>query len=69
MNFYDEEASTAIRKALRYGEEISTKPTISVNLDHKGARSGLLLAPSFIAVVVAVLVWYMAYNTKLKLQE
>ena len=35
----------------------------------QGARSGLLLAPSFIAVVVAVLVWYMAYNTKLKLQE
>ena len=35
----------------------------------QGTQAWNWFAPSFLAVVVSVLVWWLAYNTKTKLQE
>ncbi|KAL5515068.1 hypothetical protein EMCRGX_G000186 [Ephydatia muelleri] len=69
INFYNEEESTAIRKSLRYNEEIKAKPLFTVQYEYKGTQAWNWFAPSFLAVVVSVLVWWLAYNTKTKLQE
>ena len=69
IDFYDEEGATAVRKAFRYGEKISATPFFSVDFDHKGLRTGGWFSPSFIAVIVSLLVWWLAYMTKSKLQE
>ena len=35
----------------------------------QGVRQDMLVAPSFVAVVIAVFIWWLAYTTKTKLQE
>ncbi len=35
----------------------------------QGVRQEMIVAPSFVAVVIAVLIWWVAYTTKTKLQE
>ena len=35
----------------------------------QGMKQGILVAPSFVAVVVAVVIWWLAYTTKTRLQE
>ena len=69
INFYNEEETNAIRKALRYSEEIKAKPLFTVQYEYKGAKPWNWFAPSFLAVVVSLLVWWLAYNAKSKLQE
>ncbi|XP_064399810.1 translocon-associated protein subunit delta-like [Halichondria panicea] len=69
IKFFDDEGTAAIKKSARYGEELTAKPLFSVNIDHRGARSSLWIAPSFIAMVIALLVWWLAFTTKTKIQD
>ncbi|XP_014788828.1 translocon-associated protein subunit delta [Octopus bimaculoides] len=66
--FYDEEGYSALRKAQRNNEDIeSIKPIFTIDIDHRGVWKGAYIQSEFVAAVVAILVWYFAYNAKSQL--
>lgn len=68
INLYDEEGYGALRKALRSGEDATTvKPLVTIVLNYPGAYQGPWVNSEFMAAVLSVLVWYLAYSAKSKL--
>ncbi|KAL3853431.1 hypothetical protein ACJMK2_016974 [Sinanodonta woodiana] len=70
VRFYDEEGYSILRKAQRSGEtNDSIKPLFTIALNHPGVWKGPVVQSEFIAAVVAILVWYVAYSAKSQLQS
>ncbi|KAJ9599943.1 hypothetical protein L9F63_009771 [Diploptera punctata] len=68
INLYDEEGYAAMRKAIRSGEDpASVKPLVTVVVNHPGAYQGPWVNSEFMAAVLSVLVWYVAFSAKSKL--
>lgn len=68
VNLYDEEGYGALRKALRSGEDTSAiKPLVTIVLNYPGAYQGPWVNSEFMAAVLSVLVWYLAFSAKSKL--
>lgn len=68
FNFFGESVIGEVRKALRDSEEVHVKPAFTVELQHSGASPPFWLATQFIASVGALLLWWLAYTAKAKLQ-
>ncbi|RZF38606.1 hypothetical protein LSTR_LSTR004434 [Laodelphax striatellus] len=67
VNLYDEEGYGLLRKAIRNGEDISTvKPLVTIILSHPGAYQGPWVNSEFMALVLSILVWYLAFTAKSK---
>ncbi|KAK3579377.1 hypothetical protein CHS0354_029679 [Potamilus streckersoni] len=70
VRFYDEEGYAILRKAQRSGEtNDSIKPLFTIPINHPGVWKGPIVQSEFIAVVVAILVWYVAHSAKSHLQS
>lgn len=70
VKFYDEEGYSNLRKAQRSGESVdSISSLFSIKIDHPGVWKGPLVQSEFVAASVAILVWYIAYSAKNKLQS
>ncbi|PSN36512.1 hypothetical protein C0J52_05052, partial [Blattella germanica] len=68
VNLYDEEGYAALRKAVRSGEDPSSVKTLTtVLLNHPGAYQGPWVNSEFMAAMLSVLVWYLAFSAKSKL--
>lgn len=68
LNLYDEEGYGALRKALRSGEDVSSvKPLVTIVVNHPGAYQGPWVNSEFMAAVLSILVWYLAFTAKSKL--
>lgn len=66
--FYDEEGYSALRKAQRNHENIdSVKPLFTIDIDHRGIWKGPYIQSEFVAAIVAILVWALAYKAKTQL--
>jgi len=69
MRFYDEEGYADLRKAQRSGESLdSIKNLFTIEVTHKGASAGPVVQSEVVATGVALLVWYLAYNARSKIQ-
>ncbi|KAK2182551.1 hypothetical protein NP493_349g03036 [Ridgeia piscesae] len=71
VQFFDEEGYTNLRKAQRSTEDDASniKSLFTIDVTHQGATSGAWVQTEFIAVSVSFLIWYLAYNTRCKLQK
>nr|XP_054752180.1 translocon-associated protein subunit delta-like [Lytechinus pictus] len=69
VGIYDEEGFSALRKALRAGEESKVKPLITIPIDHPGVSTGPWVSTEIIATGIAGLVWYAAFATKKNIQS
>ena len=70
VKLYDDEGFSALKKAQRSGEtEGQIKPIHIFTIDHPGVWKGPLVQSEFVASLVAILVWYLAYTAKAKLQS
>nr|CAD7408504.1 unnamed protein product [Timema poppensis] len=68
VNLFDDEGYAALRKAVRSGEDASTvKPLVTVVVNYPGAYQGPWVNSEFMAAVLSLLVWYLAYSAKSKL--
>ncbi|KAK5639255.1 hypothetical protein RI129_011747 [Pyrocoelia pectoralis] len=68
IRLFDEDGYTALRKALRAGEEISSiSPLFAVSIYHPGAFNGPWLKSEFLAVALSVVVAYLALSSRSKL--
>ncbi|KAF5272856.1 hypothetical protein FQR65_LT00452 [Abscondita terminalis] len=68
IRMFDEDGYTALRKAIRAGEDISTiSPLFSVIVNHPGAFNGPWLKSEFLAVALSVIVAYLALSSRSKL--
>lgn len=68
VNLFDEEGYGVLRKAIRSGEDISTvKSLVTVIVNYPGAYQGPWVNSEFMAAVLSVLVWYLAFSAKSKL--
>ena len=68
VNLYDEEGYAAMRKAIRSGEDPSSvKPLVTVVVNHPGAYQGPWVNSEFMAAILSVFVWYLAFSAKSKL--
>lgn len=68
VNLYDEEGYAAMRKAIRSGENPSSvKPLVTVVVNHPGAYQGPWVNSEFMAAILSVFVWYLAFSAKSKL--
>lgn len=68
VNLYDEEGYATLRKAARSGEDPSSvKPLVTIVVNFPGAYQGPWVNTDFMAALLAVLVWYLAFSTKSKL--
>ncbi|XP_013792001.1 translocon-associated protein subunit delta-like [Limulus polyphemus] len=69
LRIYDEEGFSALRKVQRSGEDTSNiKPLFTVTINHPGTYQGPWVQSELVAVVTALILWYVAYSTKLKIQ-
>ncbi|XP_071810171.1 translocon-associated protein subunit delta-like [Asterias amurensis] len=69
VKFYDEEGFSALRKAMRAGDDSTkVKPAFTINVNHQGVFHGPVVGTEVIASVLAVLLWYSAYRAKSKIQ-
>ncbi|XP_023211689.1 translocon-associated protein subunit delta-like [Centruroides sculpturatus] len=69
VRIYDDEGFSMLRKAQRNGEDTSNiKPLFLLNISHAGTHLGPWVQSEFVAAVTAVLLWYLAYTAKSKLQ-
>ncbi|KAK6638960.1 hypothetical protein RUM43_007230 [Polyplax serrata] len=65
---YDDEGYVALRKAMRNGEDTSSvKPLVTIIVNFPGAYKGPWVNSEFIAAILAISVWYMAFSAKSKL--
>jgi len=70
VRFFDEELYTDLRKAQRSGEDMSAvKSLFDVQFRHQGASHGPWIQTEHIATGLIAVVWYLAYNTKSRLQS
>lgn len=69
VRIYDDEGFSILRKAQRNGEDTSNiKPLFLLNINHAGTHLGPWVQSEFVAAITAVLLWYLAYTAKSKLQ-
>ncbi|KDR24467.1 translocon-associated protein subunit delta [Zootermopsis nevadensis] len=65
---YDEEGYAALRKAIRNGEDPSSiKSLVTIVVNYPGAYNGPWLNSEFIAAILSVVVWYLAFSARSKL--
>jgi len=70
VKFFDEELYTDLRKAQRSGEDLTAvKSLFDVQFRHQGASHGPWIQTEHIATGLIALVWYLAYNTRSRLQS
>ncbi|XP_022910346.1 translocon-associated protein subunit delta [Onthophagus taurus] len=68
IRIFDEDGYTAVRKALRNGEEISgITELFGVTINHPGAFNGPWLKSEFLAATLSLLVAYIAFSSRSKL--
>lgn len=68
VTLYDDEGYAALRKAIRSGEDTSSvKPLVTIVVNFPGAYQGPWVNSEFMAAVLSVLVWYLAFSAKSKL--
>lgn len=68
INLYDEEGYAALRKAVRSGEDPSSvKSLVTVVVNYPGAYQGPWVNSEFMAAILSVLVWYLAFIARSKL--
>lgn len=68
VRLFDEDGNIAVRKALRDGEDVNAvQPLFTVNINHPGAFTGPWLKSEFVAVVLSVLIAYLAITSRSKL--
>lgn len=68
VNLYDDEGYAALRKAARSGEDPSTvKSLVTIVVNYPGAYQGPWVNSEFMAAILSVLVWYLAFSAKSKL--
>ncbi|XP_078413075.1 translocon-associated protein subunit delta, partial [Cetorhinus maximus] len=69
VKFFDEESYSALRKAQRGSENVSTiKPLFTVSVDHRGAWSGPWVTMEVVAAAMGLLVYYLAFRVKSTIQ-
>ncbi|XP_067833876.1 translocon-associated protein subunit delta isoform X2 [Heptranchias perlo] len=69
VKFFDEESYSALRKAQRNNEDLSSiKPLFAVNVEHRGAWNGPWVATEVVAAVIGLLVYYLAFSAKSNIQ-
>ncbi|XP_048743872.2 translocon-associated protein subunit delta-like [Ostrea edulis] len=70
VRLYDEEGYSLFRKAQRSGDSVAAiKPVASLTVNHPGVWKGPFVQSEFVAVLIAILVWYFAYSTRSQLQS
>jgi len=70
VRFFDEELYGDLRKAQRSSEDVSAvKSLFDVSFRHPGATHGPYIQTEHIATGLIALVWYLAYNTRSRLQS
>lgn len=68
VHLFDEDGYATLRKLLRNGEDTSSaKPLVTIVVNHPGAYQGPWVNSEFMAVMLAALVWYLAFTAKSKL--
>lgn len=68
VRIFDEDGFTAVRKALRAGEDISTVNSLfSVAVNHPGAFNGPWLKSEFLAAALSLVIAYLAISSRSKL--
>lgn len=68
IRLFDEDGYIAVRKALRDGEDINrVQPLFNVIVNHPGAFSGPWLKSEFLAVVLSLIIAYVAISSRSKL--
>lgn len=68
VRIFDEEGYTALRKALRAGEDPSSVASLAdVVVNHPGAYDGPWLKSELLATLVSLVVAYFALSFKLKI--
>lgn len=68
IHLFDEEGYTALRKAVRNGEDVSKiQEVFSISVGHPGAFTGPWLKSEFLAAILSVLVAYTAFSSRSKL--
>ncbi|XP_062871357.1 translocon-associated protein subunit delta [Trichomycterus rosablanca] len=69
VKFFDEESYSNLRKAQRNNEDVeSIKPLFSVAVEHRGAWSGPWVSSEILAVVIGIVLFYVAFSTKSSIQ-
>ncbi|XP_038072275.1 translocon-associated protein subunit delta-like, partial [Patiria miniata] len=69
VRFYDEEGFSALRKAMRAGDDSAkVKPAFTINVAHRGVSHGPVVGTEMIASGLALLLWYSAYRAKSRIQ-
>jgi len=70
VRFFDEELYGDLRKAQRSGEDLSAvKSLFDVSFRHQGASAGPWIQTEHLASGLIAIVWYLAYNTRSRLQS
>jgi translocon-associated protein subunit delta len=70
VRFFDEELYGDLRKAQRSGEDMSAvKSLFDVSFRHAGASQGPWIQTEHIATGLIAIVWYLAYNTRSRIQS
>lgn len=70
VRFFDEELYADLRKAQRSGEDNSAvKSLFDVSFRHAGASHGPWIQTEHMASGLIAIVWYLAYNTRSRLQS
>lgn len=65
---YDDDGYSALRKASRTGEDVSSiKPLVTIVINFPGAYQGPWVNSEFMAAFLSILVWYLAFSAKSKL--
>ncbi|KAG8212717.1 hypothetical protein J437_LFUL019630 [Ladona fulva] len=68
VHLFDEDGYATLRKLIRNGEDTSSaKPLLTITVNHPGAYQGPWVNSEFMAVMLAALVWYLAFTAKSKL--
>lgn len=68
INLYDDEGYAALRKAIRSGEDPSSvKSLVTIVVNYPGAYQGPWVNSEFMAAMLSVLVWYLAFSARSKL--
>ncbi|XP_003386631.1 PREDICTED: translocon-associated protein subunit delta-like [Amphimedon queenslandica] len=69
VGFYDDEGASTMRKNMRYGEDVKVDPLFTVDVEHKGIKTQSFIAPGFVAMLLSLLVWWLANTARQKLME
>ncbi|XP_074872553.1 translocon-associated protein subunit delta [Carettochelys insculpta] len=69
VKFFDEESYSALRKAQRNNEDVSSIPALfTVSVAHRGAWSGPWVSTEVLAAAIGLLVYYLALSAKSSIQ-